>query len=70
MYLDYEEIKKIHTSNRNYLLAKVSKYGLIQVCSFLEEYDILNRLSKDNEDLKDTLYVCAPVIRSLNKYKG
>jgi hypothetical protein len=70
MYLDYQETKNIQTSNRNYLIAKVSKYGFIQICSFLEEYDILNRLSQDNETLRDTLYVCAPVVRNLKKYDG
>jgi len=70
MYLDYQDTKNIQTSNRNYLIAKVSKYGYIQVCSFLEEYEILNRLSQNDEVLKDTLYVCAPVIRNLKKYKG
>lgn len=70
MYFDYQDTKNIQTSNSNYLIAKVSKYGFIQVCSFLEEYEILNRLSQDDEVLRDTLYVCAPVIRNLNKYKG
>ena len=70
MYLDWTETKSIQTDNRNFLLAKVSKYGLIQVCSFLEEYDILSRLSKDDENLRNTLYVCAPVVRNLKKYNG
>jgi len=70
MYFDYQDTKDINTSNSNYLLAKVSKYGYIQVCSFLEEYEILNRLSKNNNDLRDTLYVCAPIVRNLKKYKG
>ena len=70
MYFDYQDAKNIQTSNSNYLIAKVSKYGYIQVCSFLEEYEILNRLSQNDEVLKDTLYVCAPVIRNLKKYKG
>jgi len=69
MYLDFQDTKNIQ-SNNNYLTAKVTKYGFIQVCSFLEEYEILNRLSQNNEELKDTLYVCAPVIRNLKKYKG
>ncbi len=70
MYLDYTETKNIQTDNRNFLIYKVSKYGFIQVCSFLEEYSILSRLSKDDENLRDTLYVCAPVIRNLKKYNG
>lgn len=70
MYFDYQDAKNIQTSNSNYLIAKVSKYGYIQVCSFLEEYEILNRLSQNDEVLRDTLYVCAPVIRNLKKYKG
>jgi hypothetical protein len=70
MYYDYQDTKNIQTSNSNYLIAKVSKYGFIQVCSFLEECEILNRLSQNDEVLRDTLYVCAPVIRNLNKYKG
>lgn len=70
MYFDYQDTKNIQPSNKNYLIAKVSKYGFIQVCSFLEEYEILNRLSQDDKVLRDTLYVCAPVIRNLNKYKG
>ena len=70
MYLDYTEAKSIQTDNRNFLIYKVSKYGFIQVCSFLEEYSILSRLSKDDDNLRDTLYVCAPVIRSLKKYNG
>ena len=69
MYLDFQDTKNIQTSN-NYLTAKVTKYGYIQVCSLLEEFEILNRLSQYDERLKDTLYVCAPVIRNLKKYKG
>lgn len=70
MYFDYHGAKNIQTSNNNYLIAKVSKYGYIQVCSFLEEYEILNRLSQNDEDLRNTLYVCAPIVRNLKKYKG
>lgn len=70
MYLDYQDIKNAQASNNNFLIVKISKYGYIQVCSFLEEYDILNRLSQDDEVLRDTLYVCAPIIRNLKKYKG
>lgn len=70
MYLDYQDAKNIQASNSNYLIAKVSKYGFIQVCSFLEEYEVLNRLSRNDKVLSDTLYVCGPVIRNLNKFKG
>ena len=31
MYLDYQDAKGIQTSNRKYLIAKVSKYGYIQL---------------------------------------
>lgn len=70
MYFDYQDAKEMKSGNSNYLLAKVSKYGFIQVCSFFEELEILNRLSQNDDSLKDTLYVCAPVIRNLKKYKG
>lgn len=70
MYFDYQDAKTFPTSNNNDLIAKISKNGYIQVCSFLEEYEILNRLSQNDDVLKDTLYVCAPVIRNLKKFKG
>lgn len=70
IYFDYQVAKTFPTSHNNYLIAKISKYGYIQVCSFLEECEILNRLSHNDDVLKDTLYVCAPVIRNLKKYKG
>ncbi len=70
MYFDYQDAKNIESNNKNYLIAKVSKYGFIQICSLLEELEILNRLSQNDEVLKDTLYVCAPVIRNIKKYKG
>lgn len=70
IHLDYQDAKKIQSGMRNYLIAKVSKYGFIQVCSLLEEFEILNRLSQKDNVLKDTLYVCAPVIRKLKKYNG
>lgn len=70
MYFDYQDAKNIESNNKNYLIAKASKYGFIQICSLLEEFEILNRLSQNDEVLKDTLYVCAPVIRNMKKYKG
>lgn len=70
MYLDYQDAKDLKTSNRNYLVAKVSKYGYIQTCSFLEEYRRICSVSKTNDSLRDTLYVCAPVVRNLKKYSS
>ncbi len=52
MFEDYQESKKLKTDNRNYIVYKVSKFGFIQVCSYLEELDILNRISRENEHLR------------------
>ncbi len=69
LYFDYQDAKNIQSDN-SFLKVSLTKYWYIRICSFLEEYEILNRLAKNNEDLKDTLYVCAPIVRNLEKYKG
>lgn len=68
----------IHIENRldlsnkedHYLSDTIKYYCLIQVCSFLEEYKIIEAESRKNDKLKRTAYILAPGIRSIRKYKG
>lgn len=46
------------------------RYSYIQLCIILDEIDILNRLARDNNYLKDTLYIISPVLRSLKAFTG
>ncbi|MCF1193111.1 hypothetical protein LRR18_16095 [Mangrovimonas sp. AS39] len=46
------------------------RYSYIQLCIILDEIDTLNRLAKDDEYLKDTLYIVTPAIRAIKKYTG
>jgi len=46
------------------------RYNYIQICSILDEIDILNSQSKDDDYLKDTFYVLSPAIRKLKKFDG
>ena len=46
------------------------RYSYIQICIILDELEILNGLAKNDEYLKDTLYVISPAVRALKKFTG
>lgn len=46
------------------------RYSYIQLCTILDELKILNGIAKNDEYLKDTLYIISPASRALNKYTG
>lgn len=46
------------------------RYSYIQLCTILDEIDILNRYAKGDSYLKGTLYVVSPAIRAMKKFTG
>jgi hypothetical protein len=46
------------------------RYSYIQLCTIQDELKILNRIAKNDEYLKNTLYIISPASRALNKYTG
>jgi hypothetical protein len=46
------------------------RYRYIQLCSILDEIEILHSLAKNDDYLRDTLYTISPIIKSLNQYTG
>ena len=46
------------------------RYSYIQLCTIQDELKILNGLAKNDEYLKNTLYIISPAARALNKYTG
>jgi len=50
--------------------AAVLRYNYIQVCSILDELDILHGEAKSDNYLKDTLYVLSPALKKLKQFNG
>ncbi len=46
------------------------RYSYIQLCTIQDELKILNGIAKNDEYLKNTLYIISPASRALNKYTG
>jgi hypothetical protein len=70
MYLSYLDIKKFKISLSSPIYGDMIRYSYIQLCSILDEFIILNNLAKDDEYLRDTLYVVSPALKAINKYNG
>jgi len=60
--------KQLQDVQDRYLINTIHYYCLIQVCSFLEEYKLLEAQGRNDEKLKKSLYILAPGIRSIRKY--
>lgn len=70
MYLSYEESVSLNISKDSPLYADLLRYRYIQLCTILDEFEILNGLAKNDEYLKETLYVISPVTRALSQFTG
>jgi hypothetical protein len=46
------------------------RYNYIQICSILDELDILNGIAKTDNYLRDTLYVLSPAIKKVKRFTG
>lgn len=62
--------KQLKDVDDKYLIHTIHYYSLIQVCSFLDEYKILETESRTDEKLKHSMYILSPGIRRVRKYKG
>ena len=62
-----EQLKDVE--NR-YLIHTIHYYSLIQVCTFLEEYKLLEAQGRIDEKIRKSLYILSPGIRRVRKYKG
>lgn len=62
--------QQLHDVENRYLIHTIHYYCLIQVCSFLEEYKLLEAQSRTDEKLRRSLYILSPGIRRVRKYKG
>lgn len=70
MYLSYIDIKKFKIPLSSAIYGDMISYSYIQLCSILDEFVILNGIAKNDEYLKETLYVVSPALKALNKYNG
>jgi hypothetical protein len=50
--------------------AALLRYNYIQICSILDELDILHSEAKSDEYLRDTLYVLSPAIKKVKRFTG
>lgn len=62
--------QKITEQKDKFLIERLMQFNLIQTCSLLEEYKIIERLAKDNREIMDTTKILSPFIRRIRKYKG
>lgn len=62
--------KQLQDVEDRYLIHTIHYYCLIQVCSFLEEYKLLEAQARNDEKLRKSLYILVPGIRRIRKYKG
>lgn len=70
MYQSYEDCITLQIPKETVLYSDLLRYSYLQLCIILDEFEILNGLAKDNQYLKDTLYVVSPIAKALNKYSG
>ena len=70
MYHSNKDIVNFNIPRSSVIYGDMIRYSYIQLCSILDEIVVLNRLGKDNEYLKDTLYIISPVTRAINQYSG
>ena len=50
--------------------AALLRYNYIQICSILDELEILNNAAKTDDYLRDTLYVLSPAIKKVKRFTG
>ncbi len=70
MYQSYEDCQFLEIRKDTVLYSDLLRYRYLQICMILDEFELLTRLAKDNEYLKDTLYIVSPITKVLNKYTG
>jgi hypothetical protein len=70
IYLSYEESVGLKLSRESTIWADLLKYRYIQLCTILDEIEILHSLANEDSYLKDTLYVISPVTKALSQFNG
>jgi hypothetical protein len=70
IYQSYEEVMGLNLTSESTIYRDTIRYRYIQLCSILDEIEILHGLAKDDNYLKDTLYIISPIIKALNQYSG
>jgi hypothetical protein len=64
------DIYKYKISHEHQITKSILKYNYILVCSFLDELDIVNSFSKENDLIKDIMWSISPLRRAINEYNG
>ncbi len=70
MYAANIERIKLNIPKDSVIFMDSIRYAYIQLCTIQDELNILNRIAKNNNYLRDTLYIISPASRALNKYTG
>lgn len=70
MYLSNRDVRVLKIPTKSTVYGDMVRYSYIQLCSILDEFEILNRYAKDDFYLRDTLYVISPALKAINQYTG
>ncbi|WP_409415774.1 hypothetical protein [Flavobacterium sp. PS2] len=70
MYLSQEESVDLKIPINSNIYADLIRYSYIKLCTILDEFEILNGIAKNDEYLRDTLYIISPVMKALRQYTG
>lgn len=70
MTVDLSNKQRLPDADDKFIVERLMLFNLIQTCSFLDEYKILERLAKDSEEIMRTTKILSPAIRRIRQYKG
>jgi len=70
MFAATVERKDLGVPKSSVMYSDSVRYSYIQVCIILDEIDLLHNLAKDDQYLKDTLYIISPIVRAIKKFTG
>lgn len=70
MTVDLGNKQGLSKADDKFLVERLMLYNLIQTCSFLDEYRLIERLAKDSEEIMNTTKILSPAIRRIRQYKG
>lgn len=70
MFQSYQDTINLKIPLNSVVYGDMTRYSYIQFCLIFDEIETLNGLAKDDEYLKDTLYVISPAIKAMNKFSG
>ena len=70
MQFAHKEFRETQLNKKSFLFGRMQRYDYLSICSILEELITLNTLAKEDEYLKETIYLYTPAYRAIKKYKG